>query len=49
VVLAFYRGRGSTEEGWPRGVNADINDFNAIEDGGVFKRGIKRGKMKARW
>jgi hypothetical protein len=49
VVLAFYRGRGSTEEGWPRGVNAGVNGFNAIEDGGGFKRGIKGGKMKARW
>jgi hypothetical protein len=25
------------------------NDFNAIEDGGGFKRGIKGGKMKAMW
>jgi hypothetical protein len=32
-----------------RGVNADVNGFNAIEDGGGFKRGIKGGKMKARW
>jgi hypothetical protein len=47
-VLAFYRGRGSAEEGWP-GVNADVNGFNAIEDGGGFKRGIKGGKMNARW
>jgi hypothetical protein len=30
------------------GVNADVNGFNTIEDGGGFKRGIKGGKMKAR-
>jgi hypothetical protein len=47
-VLAFYRGRGSAGEGWP-GVNAGVNGFNAIEDGG-FKRGIKGGwEMKAGW
>jgi hypothetical protein len=49
VVLTFYRGCGSIGEEWPRGVNADVNGFNAIEDGGGFKRGIKGGKMKARW
>jgi hypothetical protein len=32
-----------------RGVNTGINGFNAIEDGGGFKMGIKGGKMKARW
>jgi hypothetical protein len=32
-----------------RGVNVGVNGFNAIEDGGGFKRGIKGGKMKARW
>jgi hypothetical protein len=42
VVLAFYRGRGSAGEGWP-GVNAGVNGFNAIEDGG-FKRGIRGGE-----
>jgi hypothetical protein len=31
------------------GVNAGVNGFNAIEDEGGFKRGIKGGKMKARW
>jgi hypothetical protein len=31
------------------GVNADVNGFNAIEDRGGFKRGIKGGKMKAGW
>jgi hypothetical protein len=31
------------------GVNIGINGFNAIEDGGGFKRGIKGGEMKARW
>jgi hypothetical protein len=30
-------------------VNASVNGFNAIEDGGGFKREIKGGKMKARW
>jgi hypothetical protein len=30
-------------------VNASVNFFNAIEDGGGFKRGIKGGEMKARW
>jgi hypothetical protein len=49
VVLAFYRGRGSIGEGWPGGFNVGVNVFNAIEDVGGFKRGIKGGKMKARW
>jgi hypothetical protein len=31
------------------GVNADVNGFNAIEDGGGFNREIKGGKMKAGW
>jgi hypothetical protein len=31
------------------GVNADVNGFNAIEDGGGSKREIKGEKMKARW
>jgi hypothetical protein len=47
-VLAFYRVGGARGiGGW--GVNAGVNGFNAIEDGGGFKRGIKGGKMKARW
>jgi hypothetical protein len=29
--------------------NAGVNGFNAIEDGGGFKREIKGGEMKARW
>jgi hypothetical protein len=29
--------------------NAGVHGFNAIEDGGAFKRGIKGGKMNARW
>jgi hypothetical protein len=33
----------------PGEVNASVNGVNAIEDGGGFKRGIKGGKMKARW
>jgi hypothetical protein len=49
-MLAFYRGQGSAGEGRPGGVvNTGINGFNAIEDGGWFKRGIKGGKMNARW
>jgi hypothetical protein len=40
----FIWGRGSTGE-----FNASVNGFNAIEDGGGFKREIKGGKMKARW
>jgi hypothetical protein len=40
-VLAFYRGPGERR----RGV---AGEFNAIEDGGGFKRGFKGGKMKAR-
>jgi hypothetical protein len=43
VVLAFYRSRGSVGE-----FNADVSGFNAIEDGGGFKREIKGGEMKAR-
>jgi hypothetical protein len=31
------------------GVNTGVNGFNAIEDRGGFKRGIKGGKIKARW
>jgi hypothetical protein len=30
-------------------VNAGVNGFNAIEDGGGFTREIKGGEMKARW
>jgi hypothetical protein len=29
--------------------NFVVNGFNAIEDGGGFKREIKGGEMKARW
>jgi hypothetical protein len=29
--------------GVAEGINAGINGFNAIEDGGGFKRGIKGG------
>jgi hypothetical protein len=48
-VLAFYRGPGERRGGVAGGFNAGVNGFNAIEDGGGFKRGIKGGKMKARW
>jgi hypothetical protein len=44
-VLAFYRGRGSTGEGWPGGwVNAGVNGFNAIEDGGGVRGELREGK-----
>jgi hypothetical protein len=47
-VLTFYRGPGE-RRGWVAGeFNAGVNGFNAIEDGGGFKRGLKGGKMKAR-
>jgi hypothetical protein len=42
VVGASGRGEGG-------GVNANVNGFNVIEYGEGFKRGIKGGKMKARW
>jgi hypothetical protein len=32
-----------------RGVNTGVDGFNAIEDGGGFKRGIMGGKMNAMW
>jgi hypothetical protein len=43
-----FIGVGGASGGVAGGVNADVNGFNAIEDGGGFKRGIKEGKMKAR-
>jgi hypothetical protein len=42
-------GSGERRGGVARGVNTGVNDFNTIEDEGGFKRGIKGGKMKARW
>jgi hypothetical protein len=48
-VLAFYRGPGERRGGVVGEFNADVNGFNAIEDGGGFKRGFKGGKMKVRW
>jgi hypothetical protein len=42
-------GSGERRGGVAGGVNAGVNGFNAIEDGEVFKRGIKGGKMKVRW
>jgi hypothetical protein len=48
-VLAFYRGPGERRGGVAGEFNAGVNDFNAIEDGGGFKRGFKGRKMKARW
>jgi hypothetical protein len=48
-VLAFYRGAGERRGGVAGEFNAGINGFNAIEDGGGFKRGFKGGEIKARW
>jgi hypothetical protein len=48
-VLAFYRGSGERRGGVAEEFNVGVNSFNAIEDGGGFKRGFKGGKMKARW
>jgi hypothetical protein len=47
-VLAFYRGPGERRGGVAREFNTSVNGFNAIEDGGGFKRGLKGGEMKAR-
>jgi hypothetical protein len=47
-VLAFYRGSGERRAGVAGEFNASVNGFNAIEDGGGFKRGFKGGKMKVR-
>jgi hypothetical protein len=45
----FYRGRGSTGEGWP-GFNVGVNGFNAIEDGGGGLRGeLRGGGVKVGW
>jgi hypothetical protein len=44
-VLAFYRGQGSTGEGWPAG-NGGVNVFNTIEDGEVKGR-VKEGVLMA--
>jgi hypothetical protein len=48
-VLAFYRGPGERRGGVAGEFNTGVNGFNAIEDGGGFKRGFKGGKMKAKW
>jgi hypothetical protein len=48
-VLAFYRRAGERWGGVAGEFNAGINGFNAIEDGGGFKRGFKGGEMKVRW
>jgi hypothetical protein len=48
-VLAFYRRPRERRGGVAREFNAGVNGFNTIEDGGGFKRGLKGGKMKARW
>jgi hypothetical protein len=48
-VLAFYMWSGERWGGVVGEFNAGVNGFNAIEDGGGFKRGFKGGKMKAWW
>jgi hypothetical protein len=48
-LLTFYRGPGERRGGVAGEFNAGVNGFNAIEDGGGFKRGFKGGKMKLRW
>jgi hypothetical protein len=48
-VLTFAREPGERQRGVAGEFNAGVNGFNAIEDGGGFKRGFKGGKMKARW
>jgi hypothetical protein len=40
-LRGFYRGRGAPERGGRS--NGGVNGFNAIEDGGEVKRGIKGG------
>jgi hypothetical protein len=41
VSSPFYRGQGSARGGG----NDGVNGFNAIEDGGELKKGIKGGMM----
>jgi hypothetical protein len=48
-VLTFYRGPGERWGGVAGEFNAGVNGFNAIEDGGEFKRGFMGGKMKTSW
>jgi hypothetical protein len=48
AVLAFYRRPGERQGGVAREFNTGVNGFNAVEDGGGFKRGFKGGEMKAR-
>jgi hypothetical protein len=43
-LIALLLGRGERQRGVAGGSNGDINGFNAIEDGGEVKRGIKGGK-----
>jgi hypothetical protein len=40
-------GRGSAGEGWPEGCNGGVNGFNAIEDGGRLRTGLRGGGMMA--
>jgi hypothetical protein len=43
VSSPFYRGRGVSERGGRGGSNDGINGFNAIEEGGEVKRGLRGG------
>jgi hypothetical protein len=43
-VLTFYRVPGERQGGVAGEFNASGNGFNAIKDGGGFKRGFKGGK-----
>jgi hypothetical protein len=45
-VLAFYRGPGERWGGVAGEFNADVNGFNAIEDGGGFNRDLREGKSR---
>jgi hypothetical protein len=47
VLGGFYRGPGGAPERGGRS-NGGVNGFNAIEDGGEVKRGIKGGVMVGR-
>jgi hypothetical protein len=43
VSSPFYRGRGALERGGHGGVTTALMAFNAIEDGGKVKRGLRGG------
>jgi hypothetical protein len=49
VWCSPFIGAGEAPGGVAGAVKAGVNGFNAIEDGGGFKREVKGGEMKARW